>query len=177
MLNYSKGKIYKIECLITSLIYVGATTKDFLSQRLAKHISNYKAFLKEGSQQKYMTSFKILENNNYRIYLLEEVVCENKEQLLAREGHYIRILDCVNRCVSGRTQEQYRCENKERFKQRYIDNKDKFKQYYEDNKEHKLKKVKEYSELHKEQKKEYNKLYREKRREQRRREKTSVINN
>ena len=153
MPDYNKGKIYKIECLTTGLIYVGSTTKDYLSQRLTKHKHHYTEYL--NSNKRYMTSFEILKNNNYRIYLLEEVNCENKEQLLAREGHYIRTLECVNRCINGRTQQQYRDENKERFKQRYIDNIDKHKQYYENNKEHKLKKVKEYYETNKEKIKEY----------------------
>ena len=148
MPDYSKGKIYKIECLTTGLIYVGSTTKDYLSQRLAKHKSHYNDYIQ--GKQRFNTSFTIIENNNYRIYLLEEVNCENKEQLLSREGHYIRTLECVNRCIAGRTQQQYRDENKERFKQRYIDNKEKIKQYYEENKEHKIKKVREYIELNKE---------------------------
>ena len=60
MPDYSKGKIYKIECLTTGLIYVGATTKDYLSQRLAKHISSYKEYL-NGNQKRPLTSYKILE--------------------------------------------------------------------------------------------------------------------
>ena len=105
MVNYNKGKIYKIECLTTGLIYVGSTTKDYLSQRLTKHICAYRQYLK--GTYRFTTSFKIIENNNYRIELLEEVKCETKDQLLMREGHYIRLLDCVNRCVAGRTDKQY----------------------------------------------------------------------
>ena len=148
MVNYNNGKIYKIECLTTGLIYVGSTTKDYLSQRLAKHIKSYKEHLK--GKGKNMTSFKILENNNYRIELLEEVNCETKDQLHIREGHYIRTLECVNRCVMGRTPEQYRDENKDKIKQYYQNKKEEVKQHYEENKDIKLKQVKEYYETNKE---------------------------
>ena len=113
MVNYNKGKIYKIECLTTGLIYVGSTTKDYLSQRLTRHKSTYKQYLK--GKYPFVSSFQIFENNNYRIELLEEVNCETKDQLLMREGHYIKTLDCVNRCTAGRTVKHYYQENKEQI--------------------------------------------------------------
>ena len=116
MVNYNKGKIYKIECLTTGLIYVGSTTKDYLSQRLTKHICAYRQYLR--GTYRFTTSFKIIENNNYRIELLEEVNCETKDQLLIREGHYIRLLDCVNRCVAGRTDKQYWIDKKDDIKRK-----------------------------------------------------------
>ena len=42
MVNYGNGKIYKIECLTTGLIYVGSTTKQYLSQRMDKHRMEYR---------------------------------------------------------------------------------------------------------------------------------------
>ena len=48
MVNYANGKIYKIESIINiedieePLIYIGSTTKNYLSQRMDEHRSNYK---------------------------------------------------------------------------------------------------------------------------------------
>ena len=39
--------------------------------------------------------------------LLEKVNVDTKEELLAHEGHLIRTLKCVNRCVAGRTPKEY----------------------------------------------------------------------
>ena len=105
MVNYNNGKIYKIECLTTGLIYVGSTTKPYLKQRLGKHIDTYKQYLK--GNYNYTRSFDILKNDNYRIELLEEVNCETKDQLHIREGHYIRTLECVNKRIEGRTDKEY----------------------------------------------------------------------
>ena len=130
MPDYSKGKIYKIECFTTGLIYVGSTTEIYLCRRLVKHISQYKKFLNDGKI--YITSFKILENNNYHIELLEEVNCETKDQLHSKEAYYIRTLNCVNKYIPNRThkesQQQYYQTNKEKLLE-------KNKRYKENNKE------------------------------------------
>ena len=157
--------IYKIECLTTGLIYVGSTTKEFLSQRLAKHKHHYNEYI--NGKHRFTTSFIILENNNYHIELLEEVNCETKDQLHIREGHYIRTLECVNRCVMGRTPEQYRDENKEKIKQYYQNKKEEVKQYYQDNKEHKKKYYQDNKETILEQKKKYIILHKEERKQKR----------
>ena len=105
MVNYNNGKVYKLECLTTGLIYIGSTTKEYLSQRLADHIRAFRMY--QNGKGYLITSFKVLENNNYRIELLESVNCSSKDELHTREGHYIRTLDCVNRCVMGRTMKEY----------------------------------------------------------------------
>ena len=113
MVNYTNGKIYKIVCLTTNQIYIGSTTKP-LSARLATHRADYKLYKQE--KYHYVTSFKILEGNNYRIELLEEYKCDNKEQLHAKEGKYIQLFECVNidpqhvvtmRCVRHTFREHY----------------------------------------------------------------------
>ena len=45
MVNYQQGKIYKIVCNMTGMVYVGSTCEQRLSQRLARHVLNYKKFL------------------------------------------------------------------------------------------------------------------------------------
>jgi len=127
MTNYNNGKIYKIECLKTGLIYVGSTTKKYLSERLTAHRTNYNSYKK--GQYCFITSFKVLEHNNYIISLLESVDCNSKDELRAREGFYIRALDCVNKKIEGRTEREYKTENKEKIsenaKEYYLENRDK----------------------------------------------------
>jgi hypothetical protein len=113
MVNYENSKIYKIVCNVTGLCYIGSTTLK-LSQRLSKHKNNYKRY-KNGKCHN-VTSFKVLENDDYDIILLEKVQnCTSKEELYARERYYIENNDCVNRCIVGRTQKEYYEDNKEKI--------------------------------------------------------------
>lgn len=105
MVDYSKGKIYKIVCNTTGLIYVGSTCKPKLCQRLSKHVSDYKRHLNKKAG--YMTSFEILENNNYVIVLLEEYPCNNKDQLHKKEREWIEKNVCVNKVIPSRTIKEY----------------------------------------------------------------------
>jgi len=98
MVNYKNGKIYKLICHNTGLTYVGSTTKQYLSQRLANHVSTYKRFT-DGKPQTYLTAFNVLEGGNYSIELIERFPCESSDELTAREGHYIRATECVNRMM------------------------------------------------------------------------------
>ena len=122
MVNYSNGKIYKLECLTTGLIYIGSTTKEYLSQRLVQHRQDYDKY-KRGTHN-YMTSFKVIEGNNYRIELLETVDCNTKDELYAKEGHYIKTNNCVNKQIMGKTEEDKQ-EDKQKY---YQDNKEIIKQ-------------------------------------------------
>lgn len=149
-LNYSNGKIYKIVDNTNGNIYIGSTCKT-LSQRLEKHRINYKQYL--DGKYGYTTSFEILKNSNCDIYLLEK--CENiasKEELRARERHYIGKIECVNKRVEGRTQKEYYNDNIEKMreyeKEYYIKNKDKIRE-----------KHKEYVKINQDEIKEYKKEY------------------
>ena len=51
------------------------------------------------------------------IELIETRSCKNKDELRKLEGHYIRSLDCVNKCIPGRTSKQYYIDNKDTIKQ------------------------------------------------------------
>jgi hypothetical protein len=137
-IDYSKGKVYKIVCNITGLIYVGSTTKEYLSQRLTKHKSDYKSYA-NGTSTNYMTSYKILENGNYDIILLESVNCNSKDELHTRERYYIELLDCVNKNIPGHklTNKEYYEKNKDKVKET-------IKEYYDKNKEKILEYKKEY---------------------------------
>jgi hypothetical protein len=161
-----KGKIYVIRSHQTTDIYIGSTTI-LLCNRLAKHKYEYKI------NQRYYTSYEIIKYNDAYIELLEEIECETKEQLRAKEGYYIRSMNCVNKKIDGRTKKQYYKDNIEHKKEidkiYYENNKEEKKEYaknyYEKNKEEILKKMKIYTEKNKEEKKEYAKKYNEENKE------------
>ena len=140
MVNYNLGKIYKIVCKTTGLVYIGSTTQPTLARRLATHSRDYKSFLNE--KQHFVTSFKILENNNYEIILIETYPCNSKDELHARERYYIENNECVNKHIPTRTKKEYYEQNRDKIieqKKEYRDtNKDKIaeqkKEYYEPNK-------------------------------------------
>tara|TARA_R110000782_G_scaffold9758_1_gene31163 strand:- start:44 stop:649 length:606 start_codon:yes stop_codon:yes gene_type:complete len=157
MVNYNNGKIYKLVCDTTGLMYVGSTTKKYLSQRLDSHRSNYTFWKKHN--KKYMTSYKVLENENYTIVLLELVNCNSNDELKARERFYIQSNVCVNKAVPLRTDKEYYEENQEsinEYKKKWYDlNRTRIskirKEYQQQNKEQIAKYLKEYQQKNKEQ--------------------------
>jgi hypothetical protein len=96
MVNYKLGKIYAIECNVTGQKYIGSTCEPTLSKRLTKHVGNYRCYLK--GTYHYVSSFKIFENGNYFIVLLETYPCDTKDELLARERYWCNELECINQC-------------------------------------------------------------------------------
>ena len=94
MVNYKLGKIYAIECNVTGQKYIGSTCEPTLAKRLTKHVGNYRCYLK--GTYHYVSSFKIFENGNYCIVLLEKYPCDTKDELLARERHWCNELECIN---------------------------------------------------------------------------------
>jgi hypothetical protein len=170
MPNYQQGKIYCIRSHQTDDIYIGSTTQP-LSRRMVNHRSDY-GLWKEG-RRFYTTSYELLQYDDCYIELIEECKCNSKMELEMREGQLIREMDCVNKCIPGRTKEEYHkqwCEeNKEKIalreKQYREENKEKIsqrmKEYYEENKERVLEHHKQYYEENKERLLEYQKQYRE----------------
>jgi adenylate kinase family enzyme len=160
MVNYGKSKIYKIQKIGgDSEIYIGSTTKDYLSQRMDKHRSGYK-YWKLG-HGRFITSFKLFDLygvENCEIVLLESVNCNSKDELRAREGFHIKDNICVNKNVAGRSIKDYRDNNKESIKEKYKiyyetnkeSIKDNKKLYYETNKENIKERVNKYNEINKE---------------------------
>ena len=107
MPNYLNGKVYRIVCNESGCQYIGSTTIN-----LAARLSQHKKLFKDG---KSGTSKLVLENGNFSIVLLEDYPCERKEQLLARERHFIETLDCVNKKIPLRTQSEWYEDNKEKI--------------------------------------------------------------
>ena len=147
--RYKKGKIYIVKCKYDdSLIYVGSTIRclnvRFVEHRCYKDCSLYQ-FVKG-------------EWDNFYIELYEEYPCNNKKELLKREGEVIRLIGTINYKIAGRTSKEYREDNKEilaeKAKERREKNKEilteKKKIYYENNKERLAEQKKKYREENKE---------------------------
>src|SRR3990167_3714003 len=138
MVNYQNGKIYTIRSHKTDKVYVGSTTQS-LSCRLAEHRHDYNRYLAE--KYSYVTSFEIIKLGDAYIELVEDVPCKNKEQLLRREGELIREMNCINKCISGRSIKEYLVANKDKIRDQrkayYVSHNEKVKsynkQYYEAN--------------------------------------------
>ena len=158
MVNYGNGKIYKIVRLSDDeLIYVGSTTKHYLSSRLVEH----KNMSKRCPNRKVYKS--INENGgwkNHAIILIEHCNCNSKDELHRKERDFIACFKPIgNNAIPLRTRKEYYIDNIEKFeqhnKQYYIENKEKFeqrnKQYYIENKE----KLKQYYIENKEKIKQY----------------------
>ena len=137
MVDYKEGKIYRLVCNTTGQQYIGSTTQ-ILSQRLGGHKAGYKRFV-EGKSTMKVSSFNILCENNFKMILIEEYPCENKNQLERRERDFIETMVCVNKLKPAQTKE----ERKEQTQKYYQENKDEIQKYkqkhYQENKERKQK--------------------------------------
>jgi hypothetical protein len=87
MSNYQNGKIYKLSG--NNKIYIGSTVRTLI-QRYNEHMNDFK-------RCKYTTAWEILTDSNAIIELLELYPCNNRDELLTRERHYIEVTECVNK--------------------------------------------------------------------------------
>jgi hypothetical protein len=99
MVNYAESKIYKIVCNVTGLVYIGSTCEPTLAKRLTKHVGTYRCYL--NNKYHYVTSFKVIENSDYYIELIEKYPCNDKDELLQRERHWSNQIYCVNKYKAG----------------------------------------------------------------------------
>ena len=175
MVNYEKAKVYKIWSTAGDKIYIGSTTKDFLSQRMDTHRANYKRW--KIGKRPLTTSFNVFDEyglDNCFIELLEAKVCKSKDELKQFEGGYIRSMVCVNRRIEGRSKKEYTKDTKEARslykKDYYILNREKLiekacinqKSYIKNNQEIVKEKRRIYYEEHKDKIIEQQKQYHEK---------------
>jgi len=114
MPDYQKSKIYRVVCSETGKQYIGSTV-----QPLYKRLHQHK------TKNNFCSSNSLI---NPEIFLIENVCCNSKEELLSIERKFIETMDCINKRVPNRTK----------------------KQHYKDNKEEINKKAKEYHYLNKE---------------------------
>ena len=144
--RYKRGKIYTIRCRYDdTLIYVGSSI-DNLAKRFAGH--------KADSKRKHLPLYNHINDDwdNWYIELYEDFPCDNKQQLVRREGEVIRDIGNLNKHIAGRSKKDYYEEYRDKFleqkKQYYQDNRDKFleqkKQYNQDNRDNILEKRKQH---------------------------------
>jgi hypothetical protein len=117
MNKFQNAKIYKIIDNTSDLIYIGSTCKT-LNQRLKKHEYDYKRYIDR--KYHFVTSFKIIQHNNYRIELIKIFPCENKQQLCIAEGIEIKHskingLNVINKNIAGQTDQEYRNINRNKI--------------------------------------------------------------
>ena len=145
MIDYKNGKIYQIVSEQTDKVYIGSTT-----QKLCKRMSDHRATMR--LSQCGITSKEILQFSDARILLIEEYPCDNKEQLLKREGEVMKTFENrVNKKIAGnmigKTQKEY-------DKQFHIDNIERMhaegKAYRDRNREAIREKKKEYDKANRE---------------------------
>jgi lipopolysaccharide export LptBFGC system permease protein LptF len=111
--KYANAKIYKIES--NGEAYYGSTTK-LVSERFSKHKAHHKRW-KQGKETKN-TVYDLFDKygtDNCTISLVEDFPCKSKTELHEREGYYIKNNACVNRSIAGRTQKEWRNDNKEKL--------------------------------------------------------------
>ena len=145
-MSYQNGKIYKLICSETGDIYIGSTTQT-LKDRLSGHKTPSNTCTSKGFI-------------NPIIVLIKDFPCNTREELEAEERVFVKEVNCVNKQIPGRTNREYRLDNKDRLKEYRLDNKDKIKQR---NKQYSLKnkdKIKQYYLDNAEKKKENDKQYR-----------------
>ena len=89
MVDYTKTKIYKIVSNSGDKVYVDATAKNYLSQRLQQHKNDFKKF-KEG-KMKFQMVFELFDRygvENCKIILIESFPCMSKDEKTARMEHH-----------------------------------------------------------------------------------------
>ena len=129
MPDYSKAKIYRISA--GDLTYYGSTT-----QPLSKRMGGHRRDLQRGVG---CASRLVLQHDpEAKIVLVEDYPCENREQLNAREQHFIDKNECVNKqkAYTGLTRQEYQAQYQPQY---YQDNREAIKeyksQYNQDNRE------------------------------------------
>lgn len=103
-----KAYIYTIRSHQTDQIYIGSTFQQ-PSMRMCKHRANYKSWMNQ--KYHYVSSFEILKFPDNYVEILLEVEVQSKLELHRLEGEQIRKLDCVNKRIAGRTQQEYNKDN------------------------------------------------------------------
>ena len=109
--NFNNGKIYQLVNDIDDRVYVGHSTTT-LRQRFYSH----KQAAKVHPERRVYKHMNLMGFEHFRIELIENWPCSNEEELIAREGHWIRQMDTykngLNSNLAGRSGKAYREDNK-----------------------------------------------------------------
>lgn len=145
--RYSRGKIYKIHRDDCDDVYIGSTIASTLARRLSHHVHG----MRHGETK--CTSRHLVNRPGYTITLLELYPCGSKDELRAREQHYIdTTVTAINKykAFTGLNEveymRQYRLDHKE-----YVNKGKKYnRQYHQDHKEQRNECSRQYHQNHKE---------------------------
>jgi len=110
-MDYQNGRVYQILNNIDNDVYVGSTCST-LTKRLSWHKHRYDR--QDKQHVPLYAKMHELGFDQFYIELVEQYPCNTREELRAREGHYIRERGTLNKVVAGRTQNQWRIDNKEK---------------------------------------------------------------
>jgi hypothetical protein len=111
--KYQRGKIYKL--VLNDLVYIGSTCQA-LCARKAGHGSEYKRWV--NGKVNFNTSYLLYDQGEPKIVLIENVPCSSKEELHAREQHWIDNTECVNKKTAKILSPQERKEYKKTYVQK-----------------------------------------------------------
>ena len=115
MPDYSQGKVYEIFNSITDDTYIGSTTQ-LLCNRMKNHRNHCRYQNRTTYNCKLYQCLRQHGVDNFYIELIEKCPCTIKEELHAREAHWIRQeRPSLNGAIPGRTDKQYYQDNKEKI--------------------------------------------------------------
>jgi hypothetical protein len=120
MVNYQNAKIYKIITDLSDKVYIGSTTKKYLSQRLQGHRDDYIKWQKH--KINHVSSIELFEEfgfENCRIVLIENYPCNSKDELISREEYWRKQFNCVNKRKAKRTLEELKEYNNNNYNNKY----------------------------------------------------------
>ena len=115
--KFHNAKIYKITDIAYTKCYVGSTCEE-LSQRMARHRSQFKQFLRN-KRYSHIRSYDLFNEygiENCKIELVQYYNCDSLQEIRKREGEHIKNTECVNKVVAGRTYKKYQTKYREQNK-------------------------------------------------------------
>ena len=127
MPDYQEGKIYKIYNTINDDIYIGSTT-----QKLCERMRGHRKCVNDNKKQHLLIYKTFREHGieHFFIELIEKYSCNDIEELIRKEGEYIRALKpSLNKNIAGRTNNEYREDNREHKNEYYQNNKEDMNEY------------------------------------------------
>lgn len=109
--RYANGKVYKLVNDVDEEIYVGSTCLP-----LRKRMYFHKNDAKKKTDRRVCQHLDKVGFENVHIILIENFACNSKEELLARERHWIETLKpSLNKVVPLRTDAEYREAHKDKI--------------------------------------------------------------
>ena len=128
MVKQDNGKIFKVQDIGGEMVYYGSTNESYLCRRMDSLRSQYNQW--KGGKPCKGVVFQIFEKYgiaNCVIVLVENFVCDSKDELKARVSFYIQSNECVNKIASWTRSVS--------DKKYYIKHADEKQKYRDDNKE------------------------------------------